>query len=191
MPSIKGTKTEQNLLKSFAGESQAKNRYSFFAKQAKKDGYVKIQIIFEETAAQEGVHAKTMFKHLEGGEVEITATYPAGKIGNTLENLKASAAGENEEHTDLYPEFAKIAQEEGFPEIALMYRNIAVAEKHHEERYLELIKLIEDDEMFKRNEKTTWRCLHCGFIHEGETAPGKCPACNHPQSYFEEKNSNW
>ncbi len=191
MTSIKGTKTEQNLLKSFAGESQAKNRYTFFAKQAKKEGYEKVRIIFEETAEQEGVHAKTMFKHLEGGMVEITAMYPAGKIGTTLENLKASASGENEEHTELYPEFARIAKEEGFPKIANMYRNIAIAEKHHEERFNKLIEDMESESMFQKPKKVVWRCLKCGFVYEGEKAPKMCPACFHPTSWFEEVNTGW
>jgi rubrerythrin len=191
MKSIKGTQTELNLLKSFAGESQARNRYTYFAKQAKKDGYEKVRIIFEETAEQESVHAKSMFKHLEGGDLEITAMYPAGKIGTTLENLKGSAAGEHEEHSELYPAFAKTADEEGFTKIAAMYRSIANAEKHHEERFLQLLKLVEEDKMFKREEKTTWRCLNCGFIHEGNEALENCPACDHPKAYFEEVNQNW
>lgn len=191
MKSIKGTKTEQNLLKSFAGESQARNRYTYFAKQAKKDGYEKIRAIFEETANQEKEHAKRMFKYLEGGVVEITAMYPAGKIDSTVENLKASANGENEEYTDIYPTFANIAEEEGFDEIAAMYRNISIAEQHHEQRYLELLKLLEEGKIFKRDKKTTWRCLNCGFIHEGSNAPENCPACLHPKAWFEELNKNW
>lgn len=191
MKSIKGSETEKNLLKSFAGESQARNRYTYFASQAKKDGYQKIKLIFEETANQEKEHAKRMFKFLEGGEVQITASYPAGKIGTTEENLKASAEGEHEEHTLLYPEFAKVAHEEGFEEIALMYKNISNAEKHHEERFRELLKLVENDEVYERIDETTWRCLNCGFIYKGKKAPGKCPACEHPQSYFEELNANF
>lgn len=191
MKSVKGSMTEKNLLKSFAGESQARNRYTYFAKAAKKEGYEKVRLIFEETANQEKEHAKRMFKFLEGGEVEITAIYPAGKIGSTKENLRASANGEHEEHTELYPAFAKTAEEEGFPEIAAMYRTISIAEKHHEERYLSLLQLLEEDKMFTREEKTTWRCLNCGFVHEGEKALDMCPACEHPQAYFEEINTNW
>lgn len=189
--SIKGTETEKNLLKSFAGESQARNRYTFFAKQAKKEGYEKVRLIFEETAEQEKEHAKRMFKFLEGGDLEITATYPAGKIGTTKENLKASAMGENEEHTELYPQFAKTAEEEGFKDVALMYRNIGIAEKHHEERFQALLNEIENDSTFNKDDSTTWRCLNCGFVHDGKTAPQTCPACVHPQAWFEELNTNW
>ena len=189
--SIKGTRTEKNLLKSFAGESQARMRYTYFAKQAKKDGYEKVRVIFEETADQEKEHAKRMFKHLEGGMVEITAMYPAGKIGTTIENLKEAAGGENEEWSELYPEFARVADEEGFKDIAHMYRMISIAEKHHEERYRALLDEIEREEAFKRGEKVIWRCLNCGFIHEGTSAPEKCPACEHPQAYFEVNNTNW
>jgi rubrerythrin len=189
--SIKGTKTEQNLLKSFAGESQARMRYDYFAKQAKKDGYEKIRLIFEETALQEKEHAKRFFKFLEGGGVEITAMYPAGKIGTTAENLKASADGEEEEYSELYPEFAKIADEEGFAEIALLWKNISNAEKHHEERFRGLLKDLEAGKTFKKDEKTVWRCLNCGFIHEGDSALEKCPACDHPKAHFEELGKNW
>lgn len=191
MKSVKGTKTELNLLKSFAGESQARNRYTYFAKQAKKDGFEKVRIIFEETANQEKEHAKRMFKFLEGGDLEITVTYPAGKIGTTLENLKAAAVGEHEEYSELYPAFAEVAEEEGFPEIATMYRMIAVAEKHHEERFLSLLNLVQEGKMFNRQQKTVWRCLNCGYIHEGDKALDKCPACEHPQAWFEELNKNW
>lgn len=189
--SIKGTRTEQNLLKSFAGESQARMRYNYWSKQAKKDGYEKVAVIFEETANQEKEHAKRMFKFLEGGMVEITAMYPAGKIGTTIENLRDAANGEHEEWTELYPEFARIADEEGFKDVAMMYRMIANAEKHHEDRYRQLLKKIEKNEAFKRDEKVEWRCLNCGYIHEGKNAPEKCPACEHPQAYFEENNTNW
>ncbi|MCP4136488.1 MAG: rubrerythrin family protein [bacterium] len=189
--SIKGTKTEQNLLKSFAGESQARNRYDYFAKQAKKEGYEKVRLIFEETALQEKEHAKRFFKFLEGGGLEITATYPAGKIGTTAENLKASAMGENEEHTEIYPEFARIAEEEGFSEIALLWKNVSIAEKHHEERYASLLAEVEAGTAFKNSDKTTWRCLNCGFVHDGTEAPGKCPACDHPQAWFEELGKHW
>lgn len=183
--SIKGTQTEKNLLKSFAGESQARNRYDYFAKEAKKEGYVLVSQVFAETALQEMQHAKRFFRFLEGGEVEITACYPAGKIGTTLENLKASACGENEEWTKLYPEFARVAREEGFAAIAMVYEKIAVAEKNHEERYKTLIEHIEKGDMFKKDQPVKWRCLQCGYIHEGPTPPEKCPACGHSASYFE------
>ena len=191
MNSIKGTKTEQNLLKSFAGESQARNRYDFFAKQAKKEGFEQISAIFSDTANQEQQHAKTFFRFLEGGDVEITATYPAGKIDTTSENLKAAAMGENEEWTELYPEFAKVAKEEGLNEIANAFIQIAKVEKTHEERYLKLLKNIEDGKVFKKDKKVVWKCKKCGFEHEGENAPQKCPACGHPQGYFEIKADNF
>jgi len=184
MKSIKGSKTEKNLLKSFAGESQARNRYTYFASAAKNEGYQQIYRIFEETANQEKEHAKRMFKFLEGGELEITATYPAGKIGTTAENLKASAMGENEEHTKLYPEFAKIAEEEGYSEVAVMYNKISIAEKHHEERYLKLLKTIEDGSTYKKSAKTQWVCANCGYIHEDSDAPEVCPACLHKKEHF-------
>lgn len=184
MKSLKGTKTEQNLLKSFAGESQARNRYEMFASIAKKEGYVQISEIFQITANQEKEHAKRMFRFLEGGMVEITAAYPAGKEGTTLENLKAAAAGENEEWTELYPEFAKIAREEGFPEVAIAYEMICIAEKNHEERYLRLYENLKDGITFARVEKEIWYCANCGFLFEGTEAPDKCPACLHPKSYF-------
>lgn len=189
--SIKGTRTEQNLLKAFAGESQAMNRYLFFAKEAKKEGYEQIAAIFEKTAWQEQQHAKRFFKFLEGGEVEITASYPAGIIGTTAENLKASAMGENEEWTLLYPEFAEIAKEEGFPAIAAAFKIIAKVEAEHEKRYLKLLKNIETGEVFKREEPTQWECRNCGYIHEGKNPPENCPACQHPKSYFEEKSENY
>lgn len=185
MKSIKGTRTEKNLLASFAGESQARTRYNYFASQAKKEGYVQIQNFFEETSENEKEHAKRFFKFLEGGMVEITASYPAGVIGTTAENLKAAADGEHEEHTLLYPEAAKIADEEGFPEIATAFRNIASVEKHHEERYRALLKNINDGKVFKKESSVKWKCGNCGYIFEGTTAPDKCPACLHPQSYFE------
>jgi len=188
---LKGTKTEQNLLKSFAGESQARMRYDYFAKQAKKEGYEQISAIFTETALNEKEHAKRFFKFLEGGPVEITATYPAGKIGTTLDNLKESAAGENEEWTELYPEFAKIAKEEGFNEIATAFNMIAKVEKAHEERYKTLYENIESGKVFKRGNKIIWKCRNCGYIHEAENAPEICPACLHPQSYFEIKEINY
>ena len=189
--SLKGTRTEKNLLTSFAGESQARMRYNYFASKAKKDGFEKIAVIFEETANQEKEHAKRMFKFLEGGNTEITATYPAGMISDTLANLKAAAAGEHEEWTEAYPEFARIADEEGFHDIAEMYRKIAVAEKHHEERYNAFIKDLEASGMFAKDREVVWRCLNCGYIHVGKEAPEKCPACEHPQAYFEVLNTNW
>jgi rubrerythrin len=191
MPSIKGTKTEKNLLKSFAGESQARNRYTYFAGQAKKDGLVQIAAIFEETANQEKEHAKRFFSFLEGGDVEITATYPAGKVGTTAENLAAAAGGEHEEWTELYPAFAKIAREEGFPAVAAVFEKICVAEKHHEERYRALLKNVQDGKVFKKDAKTTWSCRNCGYIHEGDEAPKACPACAHPQEHFEVQAANW
>ena len=189
--SIKGTQTEKNLLTSFAGESQARMRYTYFASVAKKEGYEQIAAIFTETADQEKEHAKRMFKWLEGGMVEITASYPAGVIGTTAENLKAAAAGENEEWTADYPHFADVADEEGFPAIAAMYRNIAIAEKAHEERYLALLANIENESVFKKEEETVWQCRNCGFVHEGTEAPKACPACLHPQAYFEVKKTNY
>ena len=189
--SVKGTQTEKNLLTSFAGESQARMRYTYFASVAKKEGYEQIAAIFTETADQEKEHAKRMFKWLEGGMVEITASYPAGIIATTAENLKAAAAGENEEWTADYPHFADVADEEGFPAIAAMYRNIAIAEKAHEERYLAFLNNIENDTVFKKEEETVWQCRNCGFVHEGTEAPKACPACLHPQAYFEVKKTNY
>ncbi len=189
--SIKGTQTEKNLLTSFAGESQARMRYTYFASAAKKEGYEQIAAIFLETAEQEKEHAKRMFKWLEGGMVEITASYPAGVIGTTLDNLKAAAAGENEEWTADYPKFADVAEAEGFPEIAVMYRNIAVAEKGHEERYLAFVKNIEAGQVFEKDEEVVWQCRNCGYIFVGKDAPKVCPACLHPQAYFEVKKENW
>ena len=189
--SIKGTQTEKNLLTSFAGESQARMRYTYFASVAKKEGYEQIAAIFTETADQEKEHAKRMFKWLEGGMVEITASYPAGVIGTTAENLKAAAAGENEEWTADYPHFADVADEEGFPAIAAMYRNIAIAEKAHEDRYLAFLSNIENESVFKKEEETVWQCRNCGFVHEGKEAPKACPACLHPQAYFEVKKTKY
>ncbi|MEA3317464.1 MAG: rubrerythrin family protein [Bacteroidota bacterium] len=191
MKSLKGTKTEQNLLKSFAGESQARMRYDYFAKQAKKEGYEQISAIFTETSLNEKEHAKRFFKFLEGGSVEITATYPAGKIGTTLENLKESAAGENEEWAELYPEFAKIAKEEGFSEIATAYKMIAKVEKAHEKRFTTLYTNIEEGKVFERDGKFIWKCRNCGYIHEGNKAPEVCPACLHPKAHFELKETNY
>jgi len=185
MKSIKGTKTEKNLLAAFAGESQARNRYTYFASQAKKEGYEQIAAIFLETAEHEKEHAKRFFKFLEGGEAEITASYPAGKIGTTEENLKAAADGEQYEHTKMYPEFAAVAKEEGFPEIAAAFRSIAVVEKNHEARYRRLLENVKNGTVFKREKVVRWKCRNCGYIHEGKTPPAKCPACEHPESYFE------
>jgi rubrerythrin len=189
--SIKGTETEKNLLKAFAGESQAKNRYTFFSKQAKKDGYEQISDIFMKTALQEEQHAKTFFKFLEGGPVEITATYPAGKIGTTAENLLAAAEGENEEWTDLYVHFAEVAKQEGFPRVAAKFKLIAQVEAEHEKRYRKLLKNIEDGSVFKKEKKIKWVCRNCGFVYEGEKPPEACPACEHPQAYFEELAENY
>jgi rubrerythrin len=191
MKTLKGSKTEKNLLASFAGESQARNRYTYFASAAKKEGFAQISNIFEETADNEREHAKRMFKFLEGGMVEITASYPAGKISTTAENLAASAAGEHEEWTLLYPGFAKTAQEEGFSEVAAMYKSISVAETQHEKRYRALLSNIEKGKVFKKDGKVFWRCSNCGYIHEGAEAPKNCPACNHPQAYFEVLAENW
>jgi rubrerythrin len=191
MGRLKGTQTEKNLLLSFAGESQARNRYTYFAGQARKDGYVQIADIFEETANQEKEHAKRFFKFLEGGEIEVTGAFPAGVIGTTLENLKAAAAGENYEHTTMYPDFARIAREEGFGDIAVVFEKISVAEKQHEKRYNDLAANIEKGLVFKRNEPSIWRCRNCGYLHEGTGAPEMCPACAHPQAYFELLGENW
>jgi len=191
MKSIKGTRTEQNLLKAFAGESQARMRYNYFASQAKKEGLEQIAAIFEETALNEKEHAKRFFKFLEGGPVEITATYPAGIIGTTLENLKAAADGENEEWTVLYQDFAKIAEAEGFKEIALAFKMIATVEKAHENRYRTLYNNLENGKVFVKDGKMTWKCRNCGYIHEGEKAPEMCPACLHPQAFFEIKEINY
>ena len=191
MKSIKGTQTEKNLLTSFAGESQARNRYTYFASAAKKEGFEQIAAIFEETANQEKEHAKRMFKYLEGGMVEITASFPAGVITTTAENLKAAASGEHEEWSLDYPAFADTAEAEGFSDIAAMYRNISIAEKGHEERYLKLLKNIEDCKVFVKEEPVKWQCRNCGFIHEDKNAPESCPACLHPKAYFEEIKTNF
>lgn len=185
MATLRGTRTERNLLTAFAGESQARNRYTFFASQAKKEGYEQIAAIFLETADQEKEHAKRLFKFLEGGELEITAAYPAGIIGDTLTNLKSAAAGENYEHTAMYPEFARIAEEEGFPQIAAVLRAIARAEQGHEERYRRLIANLEQGRVFRREEPVMWRCRNCGYLHEGTEPPAVCPSCDHPKAYFE------
>jgi rubrerythrin len=188
---LKGTQTERNLLTAFAGESQARNRYNYFASQARKDGYEQIAAIFEETANQEKEHAKREFKFLQGGEVEIAAAFPAGVIGNTLENLKAAAAGEHYEYSRMYPSFAKTAQKEGFAEIATVFKNIAIAEKHHEQRYLALAKNITEGLVFKRQKPVRWVCRNCGYVHEGLEAPETCPSCAHPQAYFELEAKNY
>jgi rubrerythrin len=189
--SIKGTKTEQNLLKAFAGESQARNRYTYFASVAKKEGYEQIAAVFIETADQEKEHAKRFFKFLEGGSVEITATYPAGSIGTTAENLKAAADGENEEWSELYPEFARIAEEEGFKKVAVAFKMIAKVEAEHEARYRMLQARVEEDKVFEREEEIEWQCRNCGFTHKGKKALENCPACEHPKAYFEPKKENY
>lgn len=191
MTSIKGTLTEKNLMKAFAGESQARNRYTYFASKAKKDGYVQISDIFTETANQEKEHAKRFFSFLEGGMLEITASFPAGIVGTTLENLLASAAGEHEEHSDLYPGFAKIARAEGFEEIAMLFQNVSIAEKQHEKRYRDLAANVQAGKVFKKDNKVTWRCRNCGYLHDGEEAPEPCPACDHPQAHFELLGENY
>jgi len=191
MANLKGTQTEKNIIAAFAGESQARNRYTYFASKAKKEGYVQIAAIFEETANQEKEHAKRLFKLLEGGEVEITGAFPAGVIDTTLENLKESAGGENYEHTIMYPGFAKVAREEGFDSIAAIFEAIAVAEKQHEKRYNDIAANIEAGKVFKKDEKVVWRCRNCGYLHEGTEAIGTCPACAHPQAHFELLGENW
>ncbi len=191
MASLKGTRTEKNILTAFCGESQARNRYTYFASQAKKEGFVQISAIFQETADQEKEHAKRLFKLLEGGEVEVQAAFPAGVIGTTRENLLAAAGGENYEHTVMYPEFAEVAREEGFGEIADIFLAIAVAEKQHEKRYRDLAANIEAGRVFKRDEPTVWRCRNCGYLHEGTEAPDECPACAHAKAHFELLGENW
>jgi len=188
---LKGTRTEKNLLAAFAGESQARNRYTFFAGQARKDGMVQIADIFEETANQEREHAKRFFKFLEGGDVEITAAYPAGRVGTTLQNLQAAAAGEHHEWGSLYPDFADVAEQEGFSDVAAAFRSISVAEKQHEKRYNDLAANIVGGRVFKRETKVVWRCRNCGFLHEGTEAPPACPACAHPRAHFELLGENW
>ena len=189
--SIKGTQTERNLLIAFAGESQARNRYTYFAGAARKEGLVQIADIFEETANQEKEHAKRFFKFLEGGDVEITEKFPAGVIGTTLENLRAAAAGEDYEWTEMYPGFAKVAREEGFSQIADVFDAVSVAEKQHAKRYKDLAGNLESGKVFKRNGKVVWRCRNCGYLHESEDAPKLCPACLHPQAHFELLGENW
>jgi rubrerythrin len=189
--SLKGTRTEQNLLTAFAGESQARNRYTYFASQARKDGYVQISDIFTETANQEKEHAKRFFKFLEGGEARVEASFPAGVIGTTLENLTEAAGGERFEWSEMYPGFAKIAREEGLEEIAKVWDAVSVAEKQHEKRYRDLAVNIGAGRVFKRDSKAVWRCRNCGYLHEGPEAPEKCPACAHPQAHFELLGENW
>jgi rubrerythrin len=191
MASVKGTQTEKNLLTAFAGESQARNRYTYFASAAKKEGFVQISDIFTETANQEKEHAKRFFKFLEGGELEITGAFPAGSVGTTLENLKAAAAGEEHEWTTMYPDFASTARQEGFDAIALVFEMISVAEKQHEKRYTDLAANIEKGIVFKKNAPVKWRCRNCGYVHEGEEALEMCPACAHPQAHFEVLAENW
>ena len=188
---LKGSKTEKNLMAAFAGESQARNRYAYFASAAKKEGYEQISAIFAETADQEKEHAKRLFKFMTGGEAEITAAFPFGTIGKAVDNLKAAAAGEHYEWTTMYPEFAKIAREEGFAEAAAAMEGIAVAEKQHEKRYLNLAKNIAKGKVFKKDGPVVWRCRNCGYLHEGPEAPGLCPACAHPQAHFEVLGENW
>ncbi|MDD5561266.1 MAG: rubrerythrin family protein [Candidatus Omnitrophica bacterium] len=183
--SVKGTKTEQNLLKAFSGESQARNRYTYFASVARKEGMVQISNIFLETAENEKEHAKVFFKHLEGGDVEITATYPAGAIRDTKANLEEAASGENMEWTTLYADFAKVAQDEGFPEIARSFEQVAKVERFHESRYRKLINNLAYGQVFKKKESIKWHCANCGYVFEGNEAPKECPACKHPQAYFE------
>lgn len=189
--SIKGTQTEKNLLKAFAGESQAKNRYTFFAKQAKKDGYEQISELFLITASQEESHAKIFFRFLEGGPVEITATYPAGVLSSTEENLIEAANGENEEWTEMYPEFARIAEEEGFKKIATAFKLIAKIEAEHESRFLKLLRNIEDHRVFESEQEEEWQCRKCGYVHKGKKALENCPVCDHPKAYFEKKATNY
>jgi rubrerythrin len=191
MASLKGTETEKNIMAAFAGESQARNRYTFFASKAKKEGYVQIAAVFQETADQEKEHAERLFKLLGGGEVEITGTFPAGVIETTEKNLMASAGGEHFEHTDMYPSFAETARKEGFTDIASVFEAIAVAEKQHEQRYLALAENIRQERVFKRDGPVKWRCRNCGYIHEGSEAPEKCPACDHARAYFELLGENW
>ncbi len=191
MANLKGTQTEKNLITAFAGESQARNRYTYFISKAKKEGLVQIAAIFEETANQEKEHAKRLFKFMEGGDAEVSAAFPAGVIGTTLENLKAGAAGEKYEWTEMYPGFAKTARDEGFSAIATVFEAIAVAEKQHEKRYNDLAANIEGDRVFTKDKLVVWRCLNCGYLHEGTEAPKACPACAHPQAYFEVLGENW
>jgi rubrerythrin len=189
--SVKGTKTEKNLMSAFAGESQARNRYTFFASKARKEGYVQMADIFEETADQEKEHAKRFFSFLEGGMVEANGKFPAGVVGSTLENLKAAAAGEHHEWSELYPSFAQVAREEGLDNVAKIFEEVRVAEKQHGKRYTDLAKNIETGKVFKKDKPVMWRCRNCGYVHTGSEAPAVCPACAHPQAYFEVLGENW
>jgi rubrerythrin len=191
MTQLKGSETEKNLLKSFAGESQARNRYTYFASVAKKEGYEQISSIFTETAENEKEHAKVFFKFLVGGDTEITAAYPAGKIGTTAENLLAAAQGEKMEYSVLYPEFEKVARKEGFTEIATAFKEIGEVEEQHEKRYLKLLSNVKTKTVFKKNEPVKWKCRNCGYVHEGAEAPNECPACKHPQAYYELQAENY
>ncbi len=191
MATLKGSQTEKNIVAAFAGESQARNRYTYFAGQARKAGFVQISDIFAETADQEKEHAKRLFKLLEGGEVEIAGAFPAGMIGSTVENLRASAAGENHEWTDMYPGFAVVARDEGLDAVAAVFEAIAVAEKQHEKRYLDLAENIEAGRVFKREQEVVWRCRNCGYLQTGTEAPEMCPACAHPRAHFELLGENW
>jgi len=191
MKSLKGTQTEKNLIAAFAGESQARNRYTYFASKARKEGFVQISMIFEETASQEKEHAERFFKFLEGGDVEVSAAFPAGVIGSTADNLKAAAGGENHEWTTLYPDFARVAREEGFDAIAAVFDSVSVAEKQHEKRYNELRANVVAGTVFKKDKKVVWRCINCGYLFEGAEAPQACPACAHPQAYYELLAENW
>ncbi|MCE5336627.1 MAG: rubrerythrin family protein [Desulfobacteraceae bacterium] len=191
MKQLKGTQTEKNLLASFAGESQARNRYTYFAGKARKEGFVQIAAIFEETANQEKEHAKRFFQFLQGGDLVVSASFPAGVVGSTLDNLTAAADGEHHEHTEMYPEFARVAEEEGFEAIAKVFAAVSVAERQHEKRYRDLARNIERAEVFKRDSGTVWRCINCGYLHHGEEAPEICPACAHPRDYYEILAENW
>ncbi len=191
MARLKGSQTEKNILTAFAGESQARNRYTFYSKRAKKDGFVQIAQIFDETAIQEKAHASRLFKLLEGGEVQVTAAFPAGVVGETYDNLMDAAAGERYEYTEMYPGFARVARDEGFDAAAMVMDSIANAERQHEKRYVELAGNIKADRVFKREHVAKWHCLNCGYVAEALEAPGMCPACAHPQAYFELLGENW
>jgi len=191
MTALQGSRTEKNILTAFAGESQARNRYSYAAKVARKEGLIQIANIFDKTAEQERAHAKTLFKLLEGGEVEIQASFPAGTLGSTMENLETAAGGEEHEYMEMYPAFAKVAEEEGFSGIAATFKAIAKAEKQHAAQYRAFITNLKEGKVFKRDECVTWYCTKCGFLHESREAPLKCPACSHPQGYFEILSENW
>ncbi len=191
MTAFKGSKTETNLITSFAGESQARNRYTYFASQARKEGYVQIAQIFEETANQEKEHAKRFFELLQGGDVLVSAAFPAGVIGTTADNLRAGAAGEHYEWTDMYPGFAGIAREEGFEAAAKLWEAVTVSEKQHEKRYKDLLANVESGKVFKKDKPVVWRCINCGYLHEGTDVPDACPACAHPKAYYEVLGENW